>query len=150
MTGIDKLFEGMRISATGLSAERVRMDVISENIANARTTRNENGDGPYRRLDPVFRAVPLQNRIAEMERDPEAANAFLVEVPEIREDDGPPQMVYEPSHPDADENGYVQLPNVNVVEEMVNMITASRAYESGVTVMQTIKNMARSAISISG
>ena len=74
----------------------------------------------------------------------------MVEVPEIRADDGPPQRVYEPSHPDADEDGFVELPNVNVVEEMVNMITASRAYESGVTVMQSIKSMARSAISIVG
>ncbi|MGE0787568.1 MAG: flagellar basal body rod protein FlgC [Sandaracinaceae bacterium] len=143
-------FSAMEIAASGLSAERTRMNVLASNLANARTTRNEAGTGPYRRLDPVFRAVPLRDRIAEMRRDPEAGNAYMVEVPEIREDQGPPQMVYEPSHPDADENGYVSLPNVNVVEEMVNMITASRAYESGVTVMQTLKTMARSAISISG
>lgn len=143
-------FSAMEIAASGLGAQRTRMNALASNLANARTTRNENGDGPYRRLDPVFRAVPLNERIAEMQRDPHAGRAYMVEVPEIREDDGPPQQVYEPSHPDADENGFVQLPNVNVVEEMVNMITASRAYESGVTVMQTIKSMARSAISISG
>ncbi len=143
-------FSAMEIAASGLGAQRTRMNVLASNLANARTTRSENGDGPYRRLDPVFRAVPLQDRFEELQRDPQAANAFMVEVPEIRQDDSPPQQVYEPSHPDADENGYVALPNVNVVEEMVNMITASRAYESGVTVMQTLKTMARSAISISG
>jgi flagellar basal-body rod protein FlgC len=68
----------------------------------------------------------------------------------IQEDQSPPQQVYDPSHPDADANGYVALPNVNVVQEMVNMITASRAYEAGVTVMQTVKGMARSALSIGG
>ncbi|HJL20372.1 MAG TPA: flagellar basal body rod protein FlgC [Sandaracinaceae bacterium LLY-WYZ-13_1] len=143
-------FSAMEIASSGLSAQRARMNALSSNLANARTTRNENGDGPYRRLDPVFRAVPVSQRFADMVNDPEAQNAYLVEVPEIREDQGPPQRVYEPSHPDADEDGYVELPNVNVVEEMVNMITASRAYESGVTVVQTLKSMARSAISISG
>ena len=122
----------------------------SSNLANARTTRNENGDGPYRRLDPVFRAVPVEQRVATLRNDPNAGQAYMVEVPEIREDDGPPQMVYEPSHPDADENGFVELPNVNVVEEMVNMITASRSYESGVTVMSSIKKLAQAAIKIAG
>ena len=143
-------FSAMEIAASGLGAQRTRMNALASNLANARTTRNENGDGPYRRLDPVFRAVPVEQRVSALRNDPNAGQAYMVEVPEIREDDGPPQMVYEPSHPDADENGFVELPNVNVVEEMVNMITASRAYESGVTVMQTIKSMARSAISISG
>jgi flagellar basal-body rod protein FlgC len=143
-------FSAMEIAASGLGAQRTRMNALASNLANARSTRNAEGDGPYRRLDPVFRAVPVADRFEELASDPRARDAFLVEVPEIRQDDGPPQQVYEPGHPDADEDGFVQLPNVNVVEEMVNMITASRAYESGVTVMQTLKGMARSAISISG
>jgi flagellar basal-body rod protein FlgC len=143
-------FSAMEITASGLGAQRTRMNVLASNLANARTTRREGGDGPYRRLDPVFRAAPVAQRFADLVDDPHARDAYVVEVPEIREDPSPPQRVYEPSHPDADENGYVELPNVNVVEEMVNMITASRAYESGVTVMQTVKSMARSAISITG
>ncbi len=143
-------FSAMEITASGLGAQRTRMNVLASNLANARTTRNEAGDGPYRRLDPVFRSVPASQRFSDLVRDPNANRASLVEVSEIRADDSDPMRVYEPSHPDADEDGYIELPNVNVVEEMVNMITASRAYESGVTVMQSLKSMARSAISISG
>lgn len=143
-------FSAMEITASGLGAQRTRMNVLASNLANARTTRSEDGQGPYRRLDPVFQAVPVASRFSEMVNDPSAQSAYMVEVPEIREDEGEPMRVYEPGHPDADEDGYIELPNVNVVEEMVNMITASRAYESGVTVMQTIKSMARSAISITG
>ncbi|MEC7518365.1 MAG: flagellar basal body rod protein FlgC [Myxococcota bacterium] len=143
-------FSAMEIAASGLGAQRTRMNVLASNLANARTTRTEDGQGPYRRMDPVFRAVPVADRFEELRGDAHAENAFVVEVPEIRQDDSPPQRIYEPSHPDADEDGYVEMPNVNVVEEMVNMITASRAYESGVTVMQSLKSMAKSAISISG
>lgn len=140
-------FSAMEIAASGLSAQRTRMNVLSSNLANARTTQTEQG-GPYRRLDPVFRAVPVATRFSELVGDPASQDAFMVEVPEIREDEAPPQRLYDPNHPDADEEGFVELPNVNVVEEMVNLITASRAYESGVTVMQSLKNMARSAINI--
>lgn len=143
-------FSAMEITASGLGAQRTRMNTLASNLANARTTQRADGQGPYRRLDPVFRAVPIGTRFEDLRGDASAQRAFVVEVPEIREDEGPPQQIYEPSHPDADENGYVQLPNVNVVEEMVNMITASRAYESGTSVMQTIKSMARSAIDIAG
>lgn len=140
-------FSAMEISASGLGAERVRMNVIASNLANARTTRTADG-GPYRRLDPVFQAVPLASRFAEMANERAAQVSALVEVPEIRQDAAPPQQVYDPSHPDADPSGFVSLPNVNVVEEMVNLITASRAYEAGVTVLQSLKGMARSALSI--
>ena len=143
-------FSAMEITASGLGAQRTRMNVLASNLANARTTRREGGAGPYRRLDPVFRAVPVSERFSDLVGDPGARSAAVVEVSEIREDTSPPMRVYEPGHPDADEAGYVELPNVNVVEEMVNMITASRAYESGVTVMQSLKGMARSAISIAG
>lgn len=143
-------FSAMEIAASGLSAQRTRMNTIASNLANARTTQTAEG-GPYRRLDPVFRAEPVQTRFEDLARGrgPNAnGNAYLVTVPEIREDQGPPQRLYDPDHPDADAAGFVELPNVNVVEEMVNMMTASRAYEAGVTVMQTIKGMTRSALSI--
>ena len=143
------LFTAMEVSASGLSAERIRMNALASNLANARTTRTAEG-GPYKRLDPVFQAVPVANRFQELANDPTARAASVVEVRGVQQDQSPPQMVYDPAHPDADANGYVSLPNVNVVQEMVNMITASRAYEAGVTVMATIKGMARSALSIGG
>jgi flagellar basal-body rod protein FlgC len=142
-------FKAMEITASGLNAERARMNALASNLANARTTRTEGG-GPYKRIDPVFQAIPVAQTSGELSNDHVAQAASIVVVKGIQEDQSPPQQVYDPSHPDADANGYVALPNVNVVQEMVNMITASRAYEAGVTVMQTVKGMARSALSIGG
>ncbi|MGB0679244.1 MAG: flagellar basal body rod protein FlgC [Polyangiales bacterium] len=141
------LFSAMEIAASGLYAQRVRMNALASNLANAKTTQTAEG-GPYKRLDPVFRAVVAAKRLPNIEGDAFSQEARLVEVVEVRQDAGPPQLVYDPEHPDANEDGYVELPNVNVVEEMVNMITASRAYEAGVSTTQTLKAMARSAISI--
>lgn len=143
------LFKAMEVTASGLNAERSRMNTIASNLANAKTTRTEAG-GPYKRLDPVFQAVPLETKFKDLVGESAAQAAAIVRVTSIREDPSPPQMVYDPGHPDADPNGYVAMPNVNVVQEMVNMITASRAYEAGVTVMQTVKGMARSALNIGG
>ena len=142
-------FKTMEITASGLNAERSRMNTIASNLANAKTTRTAEG-GPYKRLDPVFQSVPLAEKFSELVGEKAAHASSLVKVESIRQDDSPPQMVYDPSHPDADPSGYVALPNVNVVQEMVNMITASRAYEAGVTVMSTVKGMARSALNIGG
>lgn len=141
------LFTAMEVSASGLTAERIRMNALASNLANARTTRTAEG-GPYKRVDPVFRAVPIEERLAEVQRGQTAGGAYMVEVPYIRQDQTAPQLIYDPQHPDADARGFVSLPNVNVVEEMVNLITASRSYEAGVTVMQTLKTMAQSALSI--
>lgn len=148
------LFTAMEVSASGLTAERIRMNALASNLANARTTRTEAG-GPYKRVDPVFRAVPMIERTSELSPpDPmqqynqNVGGTYLVEVPSIRQDESAPQLIYDPQHPDADARGFVAMPNVNVVEEMVNMITASRSYEAGVTVMQTLKGMAQSALSI--
>lgn len=140
------LFTAMEVSASGLSAERVRMNALASNLANARTTRTAEG-GPYKRLDPVFQAVPLETAQG-VGPGPQRTGAYLVQVPTIRQDQGAPQMMYDPQHPDADERGFVALPNVNVVEEMVNLITASRSYEAGVTVMQSLKSMSQAAINI--
>lgn len=137
----------MEITASGLTAERVRMNTLASNLANARTTSTEEG-GPYRRHDPVFRAVPASERLSGVAAGEGSAGAYLVEVPEIRADDTPGPLVYDPSHPDANEDGYVEMPNVSVVTEMVNLVTASRAYEAGVSMMDSVKSMARSAISI--
>lgn len=139
----------MEITASGLTAERVRMNTLASNLANARTTRTEDG-GPYRRMDPVFRAVPASERIAGISTDPHARAAFMVEVPEIRADDQPGPLVFDPTHPDANEDGYVEMPNVSVVTEMVNLVTATRAYEAGISMMDSVKSMARSALAIGG
>jgi flagellar basal-body rod protein FlgC len=133
-------FSAFEVAASGLSAERTRMNTIASNLANARTTRTDEG-GPYRRIDPVFQAIPLRGATG-------AQAASMVKVARIQQDTRDPQMVYEPGHPDADGSGYVRYPNVNVVEEMVNMITASRAYEAGVTSIETVKGMAHSALGI--
>ncbi len=136
------VFSAMEVAASGLTAERSRMNVIASNLANARTTRGADGE-PYKRVDPVFEAKPLRNRSMDA-----VLNAVMrVDLAEVREDTDPGQMVYDPSHPDADGDGYVEYPNVNVVTEMVNLMTASRAYE-GVATIESVKTMARSALKI--
>lgn len=138
------VFSAMEISASGLSAQRVRMNTIASNLANAQTTRTAAG-GAYQRVDPVFEAVALE-KIRAM--TPAEHSVSLVSVSSIVQDQRPGNLVYQPGHPDANADGYVEFPNVNVVEEMVNMITASRAYEAGVTSIEAIKGMAQSALEI--
>ncbi|HMI85944.1 MAG TPA: flagellar basal body rod protein FlgC [Polyangiaceae bacterium] len=137
-------FSALEVAASGLSAERTRMNTIASNLANARTTRTADG-GAYKRLDPVFEATPLGGNGVG---GPNESAVSLVKVQRIQQDTRDPQLVYEPGHPDADAKGYVRYPNVNVVEEMVNMITASRAYEAGVTSVESVKAMAKSALGI--
>lgn len=138
------VFSALEVAASGLSAERVRMNTIASNLANVRTTRTPEG-GVYKRLDPVFEAVNIER----LRGTPSLAQGVsMVQVSRIAEDNRPGTMVYEPGHPDASAQGYVEYPNVHAVEEMVNMITASRAYEAGITSIETIKQMARSAIDI--
>jgi flagellar basal-body rod protein FlgC len=140
---VSGVFSAMDIAASGLSAERGRMNVIASNLANARTTRGPDGQ-PYRRLDPVFVARPVDPGSF----DPVLRSMKEVDLAGVRPDTTPGEMVYDPGHPDANAQGYVQYPNVNVVTEMVNLMTASRAYEAGVTSIESIKAMARSALKI--
>jgi flagellar basal-body rod protein FlgC len=137
------VFSAMDVAASGLTAERGRMNVIASNLANARTTKGADGQ-PYQRLDPVFVAKP----VAPGSFDPVLRNVHEVELAGVRPDTTPGEMVYDPGHPDANAQGYVQYPNVNVVTEMVNLMTASRAYEAGVTSIESLKAMARSALKI--
>jgi flagellar basal-body rod protein FlgC len=132
------LFGGLEISASALTAERLRMDVVAENLANAQTTRGANGE-PYRRKEVV-----LQERAGSFGASLSAAmnqRGGGVEVAGIAEDQTPLKQVYDPGHPDADENGYVAMPNVDTVTEMVDLIGAQRAYEANVTAMQAAKQM---------
>lgn len=137
------VFTAMDVAASGLTAERSRMNIIASNLANARTTKTEEGT-PYKRQDPVFAAQPLAGPTG----DPVLAAVRKVELSSVRQDDAPGQMVYDPGHPDANTDGYVEYPNVNTVTEMVNMMSASRAYEAGVTSIESLKAMARAALKI--
>ncbi|WP_026840995.1 flagellar basal body rod protein FlgC [Citrifermentans bremense] len=134
-------FTSMDISATALAAERTRMNLISSNLANVNSTRTAEG-GPYRRKDAVFTATPLKEGASFGAALSKAASARSVQVTQIKEDQRPPRLQYEPGHPDADPNGYVAYPNINVVEEMADMITASRSYEANITATQASKSMA--------
>lgn len=136
------LFSAMDISASALTAERTRMNLISGNLANANSTRTAEG-GPYKRRDAVFTANPQATPTFGNVLSRLGASAPVgVEVSQIIEDQTPPRMQYDPKHPDADAKGYVAMPNVNVVEEMADMILASRAYEANVTATQAAKSMA--------
>jgi flagellar basal-body rod protein FlgC len=138
------IFSAIEISASGLSAERTRMNTVASNLANAHTTRTAEG-GAYKRVDPVFEAVALEKIRA---LTPSEKSVSLVRVQNIVQDQRPGVQVYSPGHPDASPDGYVEYPNVNIVEEMVNMITASRAYEAGVTSVESSQKMADSALEI--
>ncbi|MGE5632258.1 MAG: flagellar basal body rod protein FlgC [Caulobacteraceae bacterium] len=141
-------FNSINISASGLTAERLRMDVISKNIANVNTTRTANGT-PYRRQVVVFQEGEKQAPFSQYLND--ASKQFVgsgVKAVAIAEDQTPFKMVYDPGHPDADEKGYVKMPNVDIMTEMVNMISSSRAYEANVTAINSTKSMAMKALEI--
>ncbi len=147
------LFTSLNISGSGLTAQRLRMDVISNNIANVNTTRTPDG-GVFKRSNVVLRPRNDERQY----RSPLLHDAFQegygtgVKVVEIREDSAPPRLVYDPDHPDSiktgPKKGYVEYPNVNVVTEMVDMISASRAYEANVSSMQNTKSMYMKALEI--
>ncbi len=134
------MFSVFNISASGLTAERLRMDIISNNIANANSTRTESG-GPYRRELPVFATI-LERELTK------GTEANGVKVVGIVKDNSPLKMVYDPGHPDSNSQGYVEMPNVEVVKEMIDLITASRAYEANVAVINAAKSAAAKALEI--
>jgi flagellar basal-body rod protein FlgC len=163
---LDQVFGGLNISSAGLGAQRRRMNAIAENLANADTTRTEKG-GPYRRKIVQLKARGVQ-LFAGMLRQSSPALAktqeghlsganpgwgsnpstmAVVNATEA-EDTTPPRMIYDPGNPDADANGYVAMPNVNIVTEMVNMISASRAFEANVVAVNAAKNMAKDSLEI--
>ncbi len=141
------ILEGLEISSSGLSAERIRMNVISSNLANANTTRTEEG-GPYKRKDVLFSARNSGVNFDNLMRLAFDSNLKSVKVDGIVEDQKAPKMTFNPNHPDANEQGYVAMPNISVMEEMVNMITSNRNFESDTQAIQATKSMATTAISI--
>ena len=138
---------GFRISSSGMNAQRVRMNTISSNIANINTLNTPEG-GPYRRKEAVLEALPEAKTFGEMMTADPSRSLNRVQVTDIHVDTGAPLLKYEPDHPNADENGMVAYPNINLMEEMANMIQATRSYEANVSALNATKDMAMSALNI--
>lgn len=136
----------MKIGASGLTAQRQRMDAIASNLANIETTRTPEG-GPYKRKDVMFTALPL-NEFSTQLNNAVADQARLVKVTEVVEDQSPPTMVFNPNHPDANAEGYVAMPNINLMEEMVNLMNATRSFEANIQSINAAKSMALRAIDL--
>jgi flagellar basal-body rod protein FlgC len=167
--GMTDMFSSLSISASGLRAQRVRQNIIASNLANAETTRTKDG-GPYKRQFVVLRENPAdpekrfvfgpdkmkgfttqENHIAIPDPGLPLAKDRIgsgVEVAEIGSDNSAPRLVYDPSHPDANEQGYVAMPNINTVQEMTDMISATRSYEASVTAMNAAKSMLMKSLEI--
>jgi flagellar basal-body rod protein FlgC len=141
------ILTGMRVSSSGMAAQRTRMNTISSNIANINTTRTPEG-GPYRRKDVIFEAMPEAKSFGEILTTQPQKDVARVQVTDVLVDRKAPILKYEPDHPDADENGYVAYPNINLMEEMANMIMASRAYEANVSAMNATKDMAMTSLEL--
>lgn len=143
------MFQSFNVSASALTAQRLRMDVISANMANVDTTRAKMVDGkwqPYRRKMVVMQ--PNESFSSFLNKAMNERSAGGVKVTKIVEDQTPFKLVYDPPHPDADENGYVQLPNVDPLKEMVDLMSATRSYEANVTVLNATKGMLMKALEI--
>jgi flagellar basal-body rod protein FlgC len=140
---IGRLFSSTQIASSGLSAERMRMEVAARNIANAQSTRSENG-GPYRRQQVVF-STALDGAMQGSET---ADGLQGVQVAEVVEDQSELPKVYLPGHPDADSDGYVTYPNVKMAHELVEMMTASRAYEANLKSLQVFRSMMEQSLSL--
>jgi flagellar basal-body rod protein FlgC len=148
------LYSSIEVSASGLSAERLAMDVIANNLANVNTTRTPEG-GPFKRQVVVFaQKQEAASATAADDLGPDGAGADPsasragVEAVAILPAEGPDKLVYDPTHPDADANGYVHMPNIEVVKEMVDMMAASRAYEANVTAISEARTMGAAAIGL--
>ncbi|MDZ7272211.1 MAG: flagellar basal body rod protein FlgC [candidate division KSB1 bacterium] len=164
--GLERLFTVLNVAASGLAAQRQQLDAAASNIANAETLETPEG-GPYRRRDVVFRQTGVEKFSTLVQRELArlgpvgerimAARARLlghrspavaVEAKEVRESSDQGQLVYDPGHPLADAEGYVRKPNVNMVKEMLSLMTATRAYEANLSVVQATKTMAKKALEI--
>ena len=161
-------FEIFDIAASGMHAQRIKMDTVSSNIANVNTTRNSKGEKEvYHKKVVNFKEMAIEKGYGfprgnvSVDFDPPSEPQLVggvtmggsnipsgVQVDSVSESENPTRIIYDPSHPDADKDGYVEVPNVNVVEEMVNMVNASRAYEANITIAQTAKTMMNAAIQI--
>ena len=143
------ILSSLNVSVSGMTAQRQRVNTISENIANANTTRTPQG-GPYRRREVIFAAVSNDRTFDEelLAQDRSLDTATQVKVVGVVQDSRPPILRYEPGHPDANEEGYVAMPNITMMEEMVNLMEASRSYEANVAAFNASKNMWQSALDL--
>ena len=141
------ILSGMRVSASGMAAQQMRMNTINSNIANVNTTRTPEG-GPYRRKDVVLESIPDAKSFGEILTNQPQKDVARVQVTDVLVDRKAPLMKYEPDHPDANEDGYVAYPNINLMEEMANMISAQRSYEANVTALNSAASMAQKALEI--
>lgn len=137
----------IKIASSGMSAQRRRLEVIATNLANAKTTRTANG-GPYVKKLVNFRTAELQREGGGSFADNLRQELKTVEVNDIFEDSAPPVRMFEPSHPDANAEGYVLYPNINPVDEMVNMLGAARSYEANLEVLKTVKRLSNAALEL--
>lgn len=141
------LLTGLKISSSGLAANTKRMAAISSNIANAQVTRTAEG-GPYRKKEVVFGSEPARENFSDVLEGEMGENVQTVHATDVISTNRPPILKYEPNHPDANADGYVAYPDINVMEEMANMISASRAYEANISALNTTKSMAMKALDI--
>ena len=142
------MFDAMEISSSGLSAQRTRMKVISSNIANINTTRTPAG-GPYRRRDVIFGALPAEKNFQEeLLSQTVDKGTRHVKVLGVVEDSRAPKLKYDPNHPDANEEGYVSLPNIDIAEEMTNLMISKRSFEANIASINATKNMITNALEI--
>lgn len=139
------IFTSMDISASALRANRIRLNTISSNMANIETTSTPEG-GPYKKKSVYFETTPVNFKEQLDSQMQSALNGVTVK--KIVEDDKPPRMVYDPDHPDADEKGYVAMPNISMLEETVDMMNTTRLYEANTTVIKSAKRMALKALEI--
>ncbi|MBL7665765.1 MAG: flagellar basal body rod protein FlgC [Bacteriovoracaceae bacterium] len=141
------ILTSLKISASGLAAQRKRMEAISSNIANAQTTRTAEG-GPYRPKEVVFGSEPARESFSEILEGTLDENAQAVHATEVISTNKPPVLKYEPHHPDANKDGYVAYPDINIMRETANMINANRSYEANISAVNTAKSMAMKALEI--
>ena len=143
------IFTTFDIAASGLKAQTTRLDTISSNLANAETTSTPEG-GPYKKKSVVFQTenLPFKQHLSQSVQDHGQVQG--VKVAKIIEDTSPPQRIYDPTHPDAKEDGYVEMPNVSPIKEMVDMMSATRSYEANTTAIKSAKRMAMKALGIGG
>jgi flagellar basal-body rod protein FlgC len=139
-------FSALKVSASGLAAERTRVDLAASNLANAESTRSADGT-PYKRRDPVLSSVPFEGQLTAAAASG-TASAVGVAVTQVVEDQTAGKRVYSPGHPDADPQGFVTLPNVDPIHEVVNLISAQRGYDANATAIETLKTMAGRALDI--
>ena len=137
----------MKISSSGLNVQRKLMETTSSNLANIETTRTPEG-GPYRRKEVVVSAMPLEDDFNEVLKSELGENVLKTMITEIIEDQNEPRLTFKPNHPDANEAGYVAMPNVDLMTEMVNLVTSTRGFEANVTAMNAAKSMAQRAIEL--